>query len=186
MSLHDRYNRDDGRIQRLDRRFTELGDRVGTWWNDATGFSRVALTKGLFLVSAIATVQHFILYGEFPVLLFLLIAVLGFNGMTQAVGGIVEQIQAEVAGLPKNTIPFFRLLMLMLGIYSLTVAATDLIALELQLNTFVPGIGDNLLLGIALISLQFSEYIRRSNPPANSRGGNRRPGKLIKSAAPSR
>lgn len=188
MSLHDRYNRDDGRIQRMDRRFTELANRFGNGWYEITGISRNALTKGLYLVSAFAIVQHYMLYKDFTLLLFLLIAVFGFNGVTQngGGGGLVDQIQAEVAGLPKNTIPFLRLMILMLGLLALATGVIDLVALELNATVVASDIGRNLLLAVALLTVQFSDYIRRSTPPTNSRGGNRRTGKLIKSTAPSR
>lgn len=181
MSLHDRYHRDEGRIQRMDTRCTEFGDRVGTFWHEQTGFSRESLTKGLYLLSIAAGVQHFTLYREFGALLIVVIAALSFKGIGgQSRGGIVEQIQSEASGLPKNSIAFFRLLILMLGTYALVNGMTQLVALELSADVVITGLGGQLLVGLALIGYQLSEYIRRTNPtPGSGRGR----GKLVHSGS---
>jgi hypothetical protein len=185
MSLNDRYHRDEGRIQRMDRRFTEIGDRFGNYWTETTGITRSTLTRSLYFVSIVAAVQHYLLYHEFPVLLLCLFAVLSMNAGTISRGGIVEQIQSEAAGLPRNTVAFFRLMILLIGVFNLMGASTRLIAMEFSPDVVAAGVGSDLLVGIAMVALQFSEYIRRTNP-TNRHPGGRRPGKLVRSTAPSR
>lgn len=181
MSLHDRYHRDEGRIQRMDRRFTEIGNKVGDSWLESTNLSRDILTKSLYLVAAAAATQHFLLYRSFGMLLIVVVAALCYRGIGgQSGGGIVEQIQSQAAGLPKNSIAFLRLFVLMLGLFSMVNGLTHLIASEMTANVLVSGILNEMLVGVALVSYQMSEYIRRTNSRTGSRGG-RRPGKLVKS-----
>ena len=102
MSLSDRYNRGEGRVQSFDKFLTELGNRVGNFWSDQTGVSRRSLTQGLYVLSALAATQHFAVSHDPTVLLFAVVALLAYMGAMPALGGVVEQIQAEAAGLPKH------------------------------------------------------------------------------------
>jgi hypothetical protein len=171
MSLHDRYNRGDGRIQKLDRYLMDVGNRAGNLWLDWTGWSRDTLTKGLCIVSALAATQHGVLFNEPTVFVFVAAALLSFVGLGQSRGGLVEQIQAEAAGLPKNAIALMRLQVLMIGIWQLAIATGGFMAAlssNLSLSEFIVR---PLLLGLALAALQASDYIRRTNPASPSGGG---------------
>ena len=171
MSLSDRYNRGDGRIQKLDRYLTQIGDRAGNLWLDSTGWSRTTLTKGLYIASALAATQHGVLFRDPKVYLFVVVALLSMMGVGQSRGGLVEQIQAEAAGLPKNAIALLRLEVLMIGIWQLAIAGGGFLA-ALESNVSITAhIVRPLLLGLALVSLQAGDYIRRTNPNFPSGGG---------------
>ena len=177
MSLSDRYNRGDGRIQKFDRYLTDLGNDAGNLWADQTGWSRRALTQGLFVVAALAATQHGVLYHNPFLYLIAGLAVFSFTGMAgQSSGGIVEQLQAEAAGLPRNAIATLRLLMLFVGVLNMSIAVSRL-AFLITDHPFTAGIViEPLLIGIAFVSLQASEYISRTNPATPGKGG---PGKLV-------
>jgi hypothetical protein len=171
MSLSDRYNRGEGRIQALDKLLTELGNHVGNWWSNNTGVSRRSLTQGLYVVSALAATQHFGLSHDPTVLLFAAVALMAYMGAMPALGGVVEQIQSEAAGLPRNTLAFMRLFIFWMGALMLTTVSVRVIA---DLTGSAPLDKDfalDLLLGVSLVALQGSEYIRRTNPSTPSSGG---------------
>ena len=172
MSLSDRYNRGGGRIQSLDRYLTELGDRLGNLWFDVTGWSRASLTKGLYVLAALSATQHGVLFQDAKVYIFTVVALLSMTGLGVTRGGLVEQIQAEAAGLPKNAIAIMRMEVLLIGVWQLAIASCGLVAALLTSDISpVPDIARPLLLGIALTSLQASDYIRRTNPNFPTRGG---------------
>lgn len=175
MSLSDRYNRGDGRIQKLDRYLTEVGDRAGNLWYDSTGWSRATLTKGLYIVSALAAAEHGVLFKDPTVYVFVVFALLSMLGIGvgQSRGGLVEQIQSEVAGLPKNAMAIMRLQVFMIGVWQLAIAAGGFIAAFGSGVSIITDIVQPLLLGLALAALQASDYIRRTNP---SSPGPRGPG----------
>jgi hypothetical protein len=170
MSLSDRYNRGGGRIQNFDRYLTELGDRLGNYWLDRTGFPRAALTQGLYLTSAWAASYHFSLFRNPIMAIFLGGAILSLLGAAQSKGGIVEQIQSEAAGLPRNTLAFMRLLTLGLGVFNLAMATAESTALIVASNPPPTTVKHFALLGLTLSALQAGEYIRRTNPatPGNA------------------
>jgi hypothetical protein len=171
MSLFDRYNRGDGKIQKLDRYLTHLGNRAGNLWWSWTGWSRTSLTQGLYVVSAVAATQHMIIFGEPILLLIAAAAVISFLGAGQSRGGLIEQIQAEAAGLPKNAVALMRLEVLILGLWHLAIAAGGFAALLTAPGSILELLIKPLLLGLALTALQASDYIRRTNPATPSRGG---------------
>lgn len=171
MSLSDRYNRGDGRIQSFDKFLTELGNRVGNCWADQTGISRRSLTQGLYVLSALAATQHFAFSHDFMVLLFAAVALLSYMGAMPALGGVVEQIQAEAAGLPRNTLAFMRLFIFWMGAFLLTSVTVRAIADLIGSEPLDAQFALDLLMGVALVSLQASDYIRRTNPSIPSSGG---------------
>jgi hypothetical protein len=171
MSLSDRYNRGGGRIQGFDRYLTHMGDRFGNYWWNQTGIDRTVLTQALYVISAWAATQRFVLTGDPVVLVFVGIALMSFLGGGSSRGGLTEQIQAEVAGLPKNALPKMRFIVLGLGIFHLATAVGECAAL-IGTETFVTThVGANLLLGLTLTALQASDYIRRTNPANPGSGG---------------
>ena len=114
MSLSDRYNRGDGRLESLDRYLTHIGDRIGSAWWTHTGVSRVTFTQGLYVFSAWAALQQFAFSRNPVVLMIAGVAMLSWQGVGtgQSRGGLVEQIQSEAAGLPTNTLVILRLITL--------------------------------------------------------------------------
>lgn len=170
MSLSDRYNRGDGRIQSFDRYLTHLGDRTGEYWWNQTGIHRSILTQSLYVISAWAATQHFMVTHNPIVLAIASVALLSYMGAGQSKGGLVEQIQAEAAGLPKNTLAFMRLEILGLGVFQLAIAVGSILAYFPSDALFSQAVGEPLLLGLALSALQFSDYIRRTNPATPSNG----------------
>lgn len=171
MSLHDRYYRDDGRLQALDRYLTDLGDRIGSFWFARTGISRAVLTQGLFLLSAWASLQRLLFLQDLYATWFIALALFGLTGLSPSRGGVVEQMQMEVIRLPRNTLTFFRILLLAMGLFGLAQATGMVIASILAEGFPAVSIGDQLLTGVALTALQAGEYIRRTNPPVRSNGG---------------
>jgi hypothetical protein len=171
MSLSDRYNRGEGRIQSFDKYLTDLGNKAGNFWHVQTGYSRRTLTQGLYIVAALSATQAYVFSHQFMSLVFAAVAILGFMGAMPAMGGVVEQIQAEAAGLPKNTLAAMRLQVLGIGVFMLAVATSRVLADltgQAPLNLeFV----NNLLLGMSFTALQASDYIRRTNPITPSGGG---------------
>jgi hypothetical protein len=172
MSLSDRYNRGGGRLQSLDRYLTEVGDRVGNAWWSRTGVSRVTFTQGLYVFSAWAATQHFALTHAPMVTVIIVAAVLSWQGIGQSRGGLIEQIQSEAAGLPKNALAALRLIILGAGGVQLATASGDVLG-TLGGGTLVTiQTLEAFLLGSALVALQGGDYIRRTNPFTPS-GGHR-------------
>ena len=174
MSLSDRYNRGDGRLQSIDRYLTHLGDRIGNAWWARTGVSRVTFTQGLYVFAAWAATQHFALSHDPMVTVLIVAAVLSWQGVGQSRGGLIEQIQSESAGLPKNTLVALRLVILGMGSLQLATATGDVLGTMgggtlLTIHTL-----EAFLLGSALVALQASDYIRRTNPFTPSGGVRRR------------
>lgn len=178
MSLSDRYNRGEGRIQSFDKYLTELGNRVGNLWSDQTGVSRRSLTQGLYVLSALAATQHFSVAHDPTVLLFAGIALLAYMGAMPALGGVLEQIQAEAAGLPKNSLAIMRLFVFWVGALLLTSAVVRMFGDLIGSAPLDTQFALDLLMGVSLISLQASEYIRRTNPATPSGGGHGGSGRL--------
>ncbi len=175
MSLNDRYNRGgSGRLENLDSYLTQLGDRAGNAWLDGTGLDRSMLTRGLYLFSAWAGLQHVAVFHDPDMLIVVGLALLNLAGMTQSRGGLVEQIQVEALGLPRGTFAFLRIWLLVLGALSLATAAGYFME-SLTMGTGLPMAALRaLLFGCALVALQLSEYIRRTNPTFPSSGLRRR------------
>lgn len=171
MSLSDRYNRGEGRIQSLDKFLTDLGNQVGNWWSDQTGIPRRSLTQGLYVASALAATQHFALSHDPAVLLFAAVALIAYMGVMPALGGVVEQIQSEAVGLPRNTLAFMRLFIFWMGALMLTSVTVRVFADVVGTAPLDKDFALDLLMGVSLISLQASEYIRRTNPTTPSGGG---------------
>ena len=180
MSLSDRYNRGDGRIQKFDRYLTDLGNIVGNWWADQTGCSRRTLTQGLYVASILTATQYGISFRDPFLLVIACIAILSFTGAAgQSKGGIVEQLQAEAAGLPKNTLAVMRLGVLFIGVLRLLDAAVGFVAVLSTNVSITDYLIAPLLGGIALTALQASDYICRTNPATPGKGGR---GKLVKAS----
>ena len=172
MSLTDRYQRGDGRLALLDRYLTHLGDRVGTRFVERTGAGRETLTHGLYLASAWAALQHVVFTHDPGFLAVAGLALLSLRGLVPSRGGLVEQIQVEAAGLPRNTLLVMRLAILGLGLLSLLTAAAYVAdALRTGAPLFSQA-AESALSGIALFALQAADYIRRTNPVTPS-GGHR-------------
>jgi hypothetical protein len=171
MSLSDRYNRGEGRIQSFDKYLTDLGNRAGNLWLGGTGISRRTLTQGLYMLAAIAATEHYLVSREAMSLAFAAVAFLSYLGAVPALGGLIEQIQAEAAGLPKNALAIMRLQILGVGVFLLATAGGHLLA---DLSGVAP-LGMDflrvLLLGLSFTALQASDYIRRTNPASPSGGG---------------
>jgi hypothetical protein len=175
MSLGDRYSRGgDGRLELLDRYWTNLGDRFGNYWRDRTGVSRHTLTQSLYLFAAWSSMQYVALTRDPAMLGIVALSVLALMGLTRSRGGLVEQIQLEALRLPRRTFVILRVWLLSLGMLSLTMAISDL-WLTLQSGTpLPPEAGQSLLLGLALTALQSADYISRTNPSTPSTGLRRR------------
>jgi hypothetical protein len=171
VSLKDRYNRGDGRIQSFDKYLTDIGDDLGEFWWRITGVHRSVLTQGLYVVSAWAGVQHFMVTRDATMLLITCVALLSFMGIGQSKGGLVEQLQAEATGLPKNSIAFMRLLIIGIGVFSLITAACTLTASFTGELITTRAVAEPMLVGLALTALQLSDYIRRTNPATPGKGG---------------
>ncbi len=176
MSLNDRYNRGggSGRLENLDRYITDLGNRFGNYWWDHTGVDRSTLTQGLYLFAAWAGLQHTALFHDPMMLLWVGLALFGLMGIGQTRGNVVEQMQIELLGLPKQTFVVVRLFVLFIGLLSLATAAGELL-LSVQIGTALPMTATgSLLTGLAMTSLQVSEYVRRTNPSFPTKGLGRR------------
>ena len=170
MSLSDRYNRGDGRIQSFDKYLTEIGDDLGEFWWRSTGIHRSVLTQGLYVVSAWAGAQHFMVTRDPGMLLITCVALLSYMGMGHSKGGLVEQLQAEATGLPKNSLAFLRLFILAVGVLNLASAACAFAASFGSEPVTSGDVAVPLLIGLSLTALQLSDYIRRTNPVTPSGG----------------
>ena len=177
MSLSDRYNRGDDRVQRFDRYLTDVGNVVGNWWSDQTGWSRRTLTQGLYVTAVLTASQYGISFRDPFLLVIAGIAMLSFTGAAgNSKGGVVEQLQAEASGLPKNTLALMRLGILFIGIMQLADAVVGF-AVALNANVSITQtIIAPLLGGVAMTALQASDYICRTNPAEPGKGGR---GKLV-------
>ena len=170
MSLHDRYNRGGGRLDNLDRYLTHLGNRAGNAWLDHTGVGRDVLTRGLCFFALWAALQNVVLSRDPIMILVAGLALLSLRGLTSSRGGLVEQIQVEALGLPKSTFAFLRIFILFIGCFSLATALGE-VGVALQLRAAIPfSAAQSLMSGCALVALQASDYIRRTNPPTISHG----------------
>jgi hypothetical protein len=172
VSLSDRYNRGDGRLQTIDRYLTHIGDRIGNAWWARTGVSRVTFTQALYVVSAWAATQHFAVSHDPIVTVIIVAAVLSWQGFGQSRGGLIEQIQSEASGLPKNTLAALRLIILTLGCAQIAVAFGDVLGTLGGGTLITTRTLEAFLLGTALVALQGGDYIRRTNPLTPS-GGHR-------------
>ena len=170
MSLGDRYNRGEGRLAAIDRYLTHLGDRAARSWFDRTGTSATVLTQGLYVVAAWASVQHLTLFRDPIVVVFASYALFALLGLTQSRGGLVEQIQAEAAGLPKWWFALCRLIVLGMGLFQLAVASGLVLEAVVVRSPGSLGATDALLLGCAMTALQAGDYIGRANPFTPSDG----------------
>ena len=171
MSLSDRYNRGDGRIQSFDKYLTEIGDDLGEFWWRSTGIHRSVLTQGLYVVSAWAGVQHYIVTRDVTMLLISAVALLSYMGIGgQSKGGLVEQLQAEATGLPRNTLAFLRLFILTGGVFNISSAACAFAASFGSEQITSGDVAAPLMVGLSLTALQLSDYIRRTNPVTPSGG----------------
>jgi len=170
VSLRDRYNRGDGRIQSFDKYLTEISDDLGEFWWKTTGVHRSVLTQGLYVASAWAGVQHFMVTRDATMLLISAVALLSYMGIGQSKGGLVEQLQAEATGLPKNTLAFLRLFILTIGVFNLAVGACTFAASFGSAPIKASDVAIPMLIGLSLTALQLSDYIRRTNPVTPSGG----------------
>jgi hypothetical protein len=123
------------------------------------------------MLAAIAATEHYLVSREAMSLAFAAVAFLSYLGAVPALGGLIEQIQAEAAGLPKNALAIMRLQILGVGVFLLATAGGHLLA---DLSGVAP-LGMDflrvLLLGLSFTALQASDYIRRTNPASPSGGG---------------
>ena len=84
--------------------------------------------------------------------------------------GLIEQLQAEATGLPKNTMAFMRLFILTVGVFNIASAACAFVASFGSGPITAGDVAVPLLIGLSLTALQLSDYIRRTNPVTPSGG----------------
>ena len=123
MALNDRLNRNgDGSdltpVELIDAKLTQLADRWANDWQARTRQSRQSLTFDLYILATVAALIYVFLTHEF---LFLGVAVLAYAGSAPGKrrGGLIDEIQLEVAGLPRRTLKYLGVFILGLGLYGL-------------------------------------------------------------------
>lgn len=170
MSLSDRYNRGGGRLETIDLYLTHVGDQIGRAWFARTGISRSIFTQGLYLFSAFAATEYYTLTHNFMASVIVAGAILSWQGVGQTRGGLIEQIQSEAAGLPKNSLVVMRLIVLAMGWLQVAIAIGGVASLAGGTDFISMDILETFLIGAALVALQGSDYISRTNP-ITPRGG---------------
>jgi len=171
MSLSDRYNRGDSWIQKCDKYLTDTGNRVGNFWLDQTGINRRTLTQGLYIAAVLAASERAIVFHDPTMFVMAAVAMMSYMGLGQSKGGVVEQIQAEAAGLPKNTLAWMRLEILVIGVWMLASAGGGFVALLHSNQSIAVLLIKPLMAGIAFTALQAGDYISRTNPASPGKGG---------------
>lgn len=147
-----------------------MGDKAGDIWLNRTGVDRSILTFSLFLLAAGIGFQKVVLFHDLADTFIILLALMGMLGLSRSRGGIVEQLQIEAVGLPKNSLVFIRLMLLFSGLMGLS-SGLRYVATSIQSGTPIPPAGiESLLTGIMLHFLLSAEYIQRTNPTPPSRG----------------
>jgi len=165
----NQHPKNNGRIQRLDHRFAESGRLLGNWWCDLTGLSRNLLVDVLAVVSTFAILQHYVQYHRVNVLMFLMLPVASLLGVQSTRGGVREQIQLEAFGLPRNAVAFLRLQIIFLGLFFLMNGIAQWFAVAIRLPADGQPYGASLLLGLALVAAQASDYVRRTDTASGNR-----------------
>jgi hypothetical protein len=80
------------------------------------------------------------------------------------VGGLLEEIQYEAAGLPRWTPSAVNVLILFSGLFGLSTVAGSILASALSGIAPTVAILDPLLSGVAFAGWKIGEYIARTNP----------------------
>lgn len=166
MALHDRLNRPgDSWLTRLDCYIAHQADRCGQWWLRHTPWSRHALTQGLLALGAFAALERVVLLRD---VLFLAVAFLALRSFARAgitpLGGLVEEIQYEAAGLPRWTASAVNILCLFTGLLALANATGYFLASAVDGVTPPFALLDSLLAGLAYGGWKGGEYLARTNP----------------------
>ncbi len=171
---------DGNPILRLDALLTVLADRAAARWQARTPFSRQILTLGLYVAAALLGVGYVLLTREY---LFLGIGFLAYMGSLpgRQRGSLVEEIQLEVTGLPRHTLKYLAVGVLMIGLFGV-VSSLPFLALTPLTGSFSLGDLASLLGGGALVVLKIADYISRTNPP--DRGDRERQIERVSSRAP--
>src|SRR5690348_10144228 len=112
----NRLNEDADPIEQIDATFTSLADRWGEQWRTRTPFSRQSLTLGLYIVASVCGLGYVLLTHK---ALFLGVVVLAYLGSLpgRQRGSLIEEMQLEVSGLPRNTLKYLAVLLLTLGLF---------------------------------------------------------------------
>ena len=166
MALNDRFNKPgDSWPARLDAQITDHADRFGEWWVARTGVDRRTLTQGMLILSALAALERVIVLHD-VLYLFVGFAIFQSLGRTFGTlsGGLIEQMQYEVAGLPGWAASAVNVLCLFSGLMGLANASGFILAS--LVDGIVPPVAlvDPLLGGFALAGWKGAEYIARTNP----------------------
>ena len=184
MALKHEFNRESERdggnpIVRLDAFLTQRADSLAEAWQARTRISRQALTLGLYVAATACGLAHVALSRE---LTFLGIAFLAYVGSApgRQRGSLVEEMQMEVSGLPRDLLKYVGVFVLAAGLFGL---ATSLPFLLLDLTHGTIAVADltGLAGGLALTILKLADYIARTNP--SNKGDRERPIERVRRAA---
>jgi hypothetical protein len=161
---HDfnRLNEDADPIEQIDATFTSLADRCGEQWRTRTPFSRQSLTLGLYIVASICGLGYVLLTHK---VLFLGIIVLAYLGSLpgRQRGSLIEEMQLEVSGLPRNTLKYLAVLLLTLGLFGVVTSLPTIFIGTATGNLSYIDL-PSLIGGLALVLLKVADYITRTNP----------------------
>lgn len=167
MALKHEFNRpgevdEANPILRLDARLTHLADRGAKGWQARTPVSRQTLTFGLYVAAALLGVGYVLLTRE---VLFLGIVILAYAGSLPGKqrGSLVEEIQIEATGLPRHTMKYLSVGLLLLGLFGI-VTSLPVLLISLAFGGTALGELAGLVGGLSLTTLKAADYIARTNP----------------------
>ena len=174
MSLKDDLNRPGdggalGPIERLDLALARLAEAWAERWQARTAQGRPGLIRDLYLLALAGAVAYVALHGS---ALFLGVAALACVGSVpgQWRGALVEQIQLEAAGLPRQMMAWLNVGLLGLGLAGFLAGGLFLL-LDVALSGVVVEVNlRGVLGGAALVALKVGDYLSRADP-APPRGG---------------
>lgn len=162
----NRQNRTDeaNPILRLDAYLTHLADRAAAGWQRRLGRSRQSLTLGLYIAATLLGLGYVLLTRE---VLFLGIGLLAYMGSLpgRQRGSLIEEMQLEVAGLPRHTLQYLAVGVLGIGLFGV-VSSLPFLFLGGGMSDVTGTLG-----GGALLLLKSADYIARTNP--SDRDGDR-------------
>lgn len=175
MALKHEFNRlDDGAgpVERLDAVLTRLADRWAERWQARTPFSRQGLTLGLYVTASLCGLGYVLLTRE---VLFLGVALLAYMGSApgRQRGSLVEELQLEVSGLPRNTLKYLSVFVLGLGLFGI-VSSLPFVLLGAATGDWAGVDLPGTVGGLSLVALKAADYIARTNP-SNRDGDRERP-----------
>lgn len=165
MALKHEFNRlndDADPIEQIDATFTNLADRWGERWRTRTRFSRQSLTLGLYIVASIGSFGYVLLTHK---VLFLGVVVLAYLGSLpgRQRGSLIEEMQLEVTGLPRNTLKYCAVLLLTVGLFGVVTGLPTIFIGTVSGNLSYIDL-PSLIGGLALVLLKVADYITRTNP----------------------